>query len=119
MIKVETVFKKFVSIYGAQKVAAMWAGADIDDVKGDWSRQLDRVSGAAIGRALQTLVDTGSEWPPTMGAFMAICKEPRIAAHQPVPAALPPPGQTYTDNETAKRKIAALIGALARSKTVA
>lgn len=111
--KVEIVFSKFVSIYGSQKVAAMWVGADIEDVKQDWSRQIERFSGPTIGAVLQDLVNTGSEWPPTMGQFVMACKQKNRPDCQ-APALSPP----RTDNEVAKRKIAELMEELAKSKRV-
>ena len=72
---VERLFSRFAAMYGAQKVAAMWQGADIEEVKRTWADQLGRFPPAAMSSALQAVVDSGKEWPPTLPEFVALCKE--------------------------------------------
>ena len=114
--KVEVVFGKFLSIYGAQKVASMWAGADIEEVKGDWARQIERFGGQAIGNALQSLVDQGSAWPPSMGEFVLLCKQHTVAPEHRL--ALPLPKKTDAELADGKRRVAEMLAALADKKRV-
>lgn len=87
---VDRLFERFTAIFGAQKVAGMWAGAPIAVVKQTWAEQLGRLDPDMVRFGLQRCVDNGLEWPPTLPEFVALCRQPPpIAAHQP--AMLPPP----------------------------
>lgn len=87
---VDKLFAKLTAIYGSQKVAAMWVDADMDEVRGLWGQQLAKFRVESIAVALQRLVDSGSEWPPTLPEFSKLCRESAVerAAHAP---ALPAP----------------------------
>ena len=38
---VDRLFSRFAALYGAQKVGAMWHGADIAEVKSVWAAQIE------------------------------------------------------------------------------
>lgn len=114
---VDRLFARFIAFYGSQKVGTMWVDAGMDEVKAVWAEQLGRFEAASIAGALQRLVDGGSQWPPTLPEFVELCRQSaldRKAAQRF--EALPAPGASFTDAETAKRKVAALLAGLARSK---
>ena len=112
------VIRKFMSLYGTQKVGAMWHGADIVEVKQDWNNQLGRFNGPTIAAALQAVVESGREWPPTLPEFVRICRDYNRLEKQTVAQALPAPGAGHTDAETAKARIRALLDSLAAAKRV-
>lgn len=115
---VERLFSRFVALYGSQKVGAMWADADVSEVKAVWARKLVQYQPQTIGRAIDMLIDSGREWPPTLPEFAEMCRQAavgRVTSQGPMLAA---PGQTRTDRETAKRKVAELIEQLAQSKKI-
>lgn len=90
---VDKLLDKLVAIYGSQKVQAMWAGANMDEVKRLWGAQLAQYRAESIALALQRLVDSGSEWPPTLPQFVTLCREAaqeRATSRQALPA---PPGR--------------------------
>lgn len=114
---VDRLFARFIAFYGSQKVGTMWVDAGMDEVKSVWAEQLGRFEPSSIAGALQRLVDGGSQWPPTLPEFVELCRQSaldRKAAQRF--EALPAPGASFTDTETAKRKVAALLAGLARSK---
>lgn len=87
---VERLFSRFVSLYGSQKVGSMWADADLSEVKALWAQQLTRYKPATIGLALQNLMASGNEWPPTLPEFMEMCRQASIAREQHSPAVMLP-----------------------------
>ena len=115
---VERLFARFVALYGSQKVAAMWADADIAEVKTVWAVQLTRFHPQSIRKALQCLIDSGKEWPPTLPEFIEGCRQAALGRQQQQVPALLAPGQGKTDAETARREVAKLMEALGRSKSV-
>ena len=66
---VERLFSRFIAIYGTQKIAPMWAGADLDEVKAVWAQALGRFEPATIGAGIQALIDSASQWPPNLPEF--------------------------------------------------
>lgn len=82
-------FPKFVAMYGTQKVGAMFSGADRGEVHALWGAQLGQYRAESIAIALQRLVDSGSEWPPTLPEFAKLCRESaqeRATAQERLPA---------------------------------
>ncbi len=103
---VDRLFDRLVAIYGAQRVGAMWHGTDIGSVKEVWAQQLGRYQPATIAAALQRLVDGGDGWPPTLPEFVEVCRQAALGrAQSQNVAALPAPGNGYTDIETAKANL--------------
>lgn len=114
---IDRLFARFTAFYGSQKVGTMWVDAGMAEVKAVWAEQLARFEPASIAGALQRLVDGGNQWPPTLPEFVELCRQSsldRRAAERF--EALPAPGQSFTDTETAKRNVAELMAGLGRSK---
>jgi hypothetical protein len=111
---VDRLFSRFVAMYGSQKVGAMWADADRDEVKGVWADALGRYTGETIAAAVRGLIDSGSQWPPTLPEFSEAC---RVAAvnRRDQALALAAPGGTVTTREEAA-EILAKIGYQAPAK---
>lgn len=114
---VDRLFSRLAAFYGSQKLATMWVDADMAEVKAVWSEQLGRFEPASISAALQRLVDSGNQWPPTLPEFVELCRQSSIGRQQAQRYdALPAPGGARTDTEAAKRKVAELLAGLARSR---
>jgi len=111
---VDRLFSRFVAMYGSQKVGAMWADADRDEVKGVWADALGRYAGETLAAAVRGLIDSGSQWPPTLPEFSEAC---RVAAvnRRDQALALAAPGGTVTTREEAA-EILAKIGYQAPAK---
>lgn len=116
---VDRLFARFGAIYGSQKVGAMWADADIGEVKQVWAEGLGKFQGASIGAAVQSLIDSGSQWPPTLPEFVELCRQASIARRDQGGGlkALPAPGKDYTDTEAAKAQIARIKAMLGKTFT--
>ena len=102
---VERLFDRFKVAFGVQKVGAMWQGMDPAEVMAGWGQQLGRFPPDALASALQAVIDSGREWPPTLPEFKAICRDfhrPRQDEAQP---SLPAPGQGHTDREAARAQL--------------
>lgn len=104
--KAGRVFDKLGSIFGVQKMGSMWPPSDIKEVKADWNVQLDRFSWRTLSLALQSVVDSGREWPPSLSEFVRICRDYNRPESQGPEKALPSPGQGHTDAEAAKAQLA-------------
>lgn len=80
---VEALFARLAVRYGAAWMR-QWEGVDIAAVKADWAEQLSGATSGAIKHALDCLpIDR----PPTVGQFLALCRN----APQYAPPALPAP----------------------------
>ena len=110
---VERLFERFFAIYGAQKMGAMWADTDLTEVKLVWAVQLSRFNPQSIKVALQCLIDSGREWPPTLPEFIEMCRQAALGRQQQVPALLAP-GKGETSAEEARRKVADMVAMLAK-----
>ena len=114
---VDRLFSRFTAFYGSQKVGAMWVDADMPEVRAAWAEQLGRFAPQTIADALQRLIDSGNQWPPTLPEFVELCRQSAIGRKAAMLyAELPAPGESRTDVETAKRKVAELLAGLAKSK---
>lgn len=100
-------FARFAAVYGSQKVAAMWADADLEVVRETWSAALSRFSEQSIRSALGDLIASGDDWPPTLPRFVELCRQAgnRREQSRPASALLPAPGDGFTDNETAQANL--------------
>ena len=85
---VERLFFRFGAIWGVQKVAAMFPAEQHEEVKAVWGEQLGRFQAESIRAALQSMTDSGREWPPSLSEFVAACNQAAIARRQHAPAAL-------------------------------
>lgn len=104
---VERLFARFVSIYGAPKMASMWPADQVDhaELKRVWGEQLGRYPLKVVGRAVQALIDQPGEWPPSLSHFVSLCREYNRAEAKSPTEALPAPGSAYTSHEQAKANI--------------
>lgn len=100
----DRLFRRFAAVYGAQKVAAMWAEVDRDELLQTWGGALVRYPLPVIGRAVRALTEQPGEWPPTLPHFANLCAQFNRPEHQA--DALPAPGETFTDVETARKNMA-------------
>ncbi len=114
---VDRLFSRFVAMYGSQKVGAMWADADRDEVKGVWADTLGRFTGETIAAAVRGLIDSGSQWPPTLPEFSEAC---RVAAvnRRDQALSLAAPGGTVTTREEAAEILARIGVAVPQAKPV-
>jgi hypothetical protein len=111
---VERLFSRFLAFYGAQKVGAMWNGADVAEVKAVWGEQLGRYRQATIGAALQKLIDSGNQWPPTLPEFVELCRLAAVEKHAGDRFTLAAPGSGYTDTATAREILGRIKAAIKR-----
>lgn len=92
---VDRLFSRFIAIYGSQKVAGMWGDADIAEVKQVWTQRLSQFQIASIGGAVDRLIESGREWPPTLPEFVELCRQAAIGrANADQSALLPMPRST-------------------------
>jgi hypothetical protein len=85
---VERLFARFSATWGAQRLATMFPVDSHADVKALWAEQLGRFEPETLRAALQSLTDSGREWPPTLPEFIAACQQAAVARRQHAPAAL-------------------------------
>lgn len=81
---VDQIFTRMLVRYGAQWMRQWPEGVDMDAVKADWARELDRVSVESLTYALDNLP---AEFPPNVSQFKALC----ISRPPEAFKALPPP----------------------------
>ena len=102
---VERLFDRFKVAFGVQKVGAMWQGMEPAEVMAGWGAQLGRFPPDALARALQAVIDSGREWPPTLPEFVAICRDFHRPRQDEGALSLPAPGQGHTDREAARAQL--------------
>ena len=78
---IERLFRRFMAVYGSQKIAVMWDSMPgspdeiMQEVMAIWSKKLARFHPQVIGRALDDVIDSGKEWPPGLPEFAKLCAE--------------------------------------------
>lgn len=70
---VDSLFTRMGALYGA-KFADMWGSSDIAAVKGLWAQELGKLTKEELANGVQKLMD--HEWPPSLPAFIKLCKPP-------------------------------------------
>lgn len=109
---VERLFDRLVLIFGAQKVGAMWDGVeDRSEVVSIWAEQLSRFQPQTIGAALQSVIDSGREWPPTLPEFVGMCRDAAVVRSN---AAGIPYQPTQTDQDVARANLDRIRSMLSR-----
>ena len=104
--------QKFAASYGPSATDTRDAGEDwVEAVHALWSHQLSGFASETLKRALQAMIDSGREWPPTLPEFKAACRD--FHRSVPVDNALPAPGQGSTDREAARAQLARIKAMLA------
>lgn len=82
---VSRLFSRFQAIYG-NKVATMWADADLNEVRAVWGDGLGHYDAVDIKRSLETMIVAYPDYPPTLPQFVAMCRDSMRARKQVVPA---------------------------------
>lgn len=89
---VDRLFARFAAAFGSMKVGTMYPVDQADEVHALWGQQLSRFAPESIGLALQAVIDSGREWPPTLPEFVEQCRLSALGRAQHAPAnALPRP----------------------------
>ena len=70
---VERLFARLSALYGA-RLADLWRGADLEEVKDVWAVELADLSGEEIARGLAACRDR--KFPPTLPEFRELCRPP-------------------------------------------
>jgi hypothetical protein len=111
---IDRLFARFLSIYGAQKVATAWGNVAADERNVVWAEALGRFPLQAIGDAVRDLAEHGTGWPPTLPEFVQMVREqlPK-AEHRP---ALPVPDRRQADIAAGAEKMAALKASVSDRK---
>lgn len=107
---VQRIFDRFTAIYGSQKVGAMWAGANLEEVRQVWGEALGQFSADTFGQALRSLEQTSTEWPPTLPTFVTLCRQYNRPEHR---VFLPAPAANASDDATARANLAKIREMLA------
>lgn len=71
---VDRLFARFAAAFGSMKVGTMYPVDQADEVHALWGQQLSRFAPESIGLALQAVIDSGREWPPTLPEFVEQCR---------------------------------------------
>lgn len=111
---IDRLFSRFLSIYGAQKVATAWGNVSTEDRNVVWAEALGRFPLQAIGDAVRDLAEHGTGWPPTLPEFVQMVRDqlPR-PEHKP---ALPPPARTTEDIAAGSRHVQELVRSVTTEK---
>lgn len=83
---VEALFTKMLNSFGG-KFADNWRGTNQDAVKREWATQLGKLSREEIKRGVDDLPFTGSEWAPSLPAFIKLCRisvDPLVAYYEAI-----------------------------------
>lgn len=87
--RMNRVFSMFTVMFGAQKMSSVYEGMNHDAVADIWDGQLRGFDDQTVNRAMQSVMDDSSDWPPSLPAFKSICRQ--FVRAEPVPTALPAP----------------------------
>jgi hypothetical protein len=82
---IEAVFSEFEVAYGAN-FGRMWQYSSPEDVKRTWAKKLAEFKGLSLKKMIKATLLKHPAFPPTLGEFMAVCRELRAAppaAHRP------------------------------------
>ncbi len=79
---VDKLFARFSATFGAQKVGAMFPRETHDEVRQLWSEQLGRFEPETLRCAVQAMIDSRLDWPPTLSEFVGMCQRAAIERRQ-------------------------------------
>lgn len=125
----ERLFRRFMAIYGSQKMTAMWAGlvpVDAPDhireereaeVRETWADALGDFHLDVVGEAVRSLAKSDAVWPPSLPQFVEMCRQSEEEMKPMLALALPPPTSPMVPAEEARKKLRE-IASLAASKNV-
>lgn len=71
---IDRLFQKLALMYGKQW-ADLWIGVPIDAVKGEWARTLTGIEPEAMRLALDSMLNSGKPFPPTLPEFVSLCRQ--------------------------------------------
>jgi hypothetical protein len=70
---VDRLFARLTTMYGKHWLD-LWVGVPMEAVKAEWSRALTGVSVEQVRLALDSMLDKGNAFPPTMPEFVSLCR---------------------------------------------
>lgn len=111
------IWQRMTELYGHRWISA-WGEVSNPDgtltsAAQTWAQGLGRYSLNEIRQAFEKLIERGDEWPPTLPAFMGLCREKRAAPyHRVFGPALPPP---EVDPVFIREQLKKMRGVLGRS----
>lgn len=73
-VAIGRLFDRMQSVFGVQKMSAMWHGANVDDVKRTWARTLSAYPPSALRAAADALGEECGPWPPTLTEFVSLVR---------------------------------------------
>ena len=105
---------KFSAVFGER---AMRPDGSLTDVAHTWAGALRGITGAQLAAGLRSCIASGTEWPPSLPAFRAMCLPEHVPrCHQNITGradlayiALPRPALTPKQREECLRKIRAAL----------
>ena len=105
---------RFSAVFGER---ATRPDGSLTDVAQTWAGGLRGITGAQLAAGLRTCIGSGTEWPPSLPAFRAMCLPERVPrCHQEACTrtdlayiALPRPPRTPEQQEECLRKIRAAL----------
>lgn len=116
---VKRLFRRFVAMWGAQKVGAMWADVPIRQVHAAWAEALDGVSLEGMRRAITAMERAGRDWPPGSAEFAKMARDlARPAVGMTALLDLPPDNELASP-ATARAALADLAGLLQKTNVTA
>lgn len=83
---IDRLFARFTATWGVQKMGSMYPAETHDDVRVVWGEQLGRYEPETLRLALQSVTDSGREWPPSLSEFLEACRVAALSRRQHAPA---------------------------------
>ena len=71
---IDKLFMRFANIYRQKWIAGLDDETAITSLKREWQIQLAKVDAKTISPAIDLVIANGSEWPPTLPEFIAVCR---------------------------------------------
>ena len=71
---IDKLFMRFANIYRQKWIAGLDDETAIASLKREWQIQLAKVDAKTIAPAIDLVIANGSEWPPTLPEFIAVCR---------------------------------------------
>ncbi len=76
-------FQQLTMMYGATKMASMWADCAKIELLNTWAGAIAGVPPENLRQAMKSVATAHPSWPPTLGEFLALCAPPKpgLAIH--------------------------------------
>ena len=104
---VRRLFRRFVAMFGSQKVGAMFADVPVAEVHAAWADALDGLPLEAMHRAIAAMEREGRTWPPGSAEFARMVRDEAAAPIGTTAMLALPADAELASAETAR---AALVG---------